>query len=225
MKKILYLIVIFSIAALLTVTLSKNVMAAGSPLQISPFHGNGNSPCGVFYSPTPYSFSYNGGTVWLSSLSNGTGNIYTDDKIGIQVTRPDATTATFSWDYGNGTSIIPTAPQDVTNLFKTGTNSVKVTMTDLHSPYCNSSEYWLVEKTSGGGTVPAKPNVLPRSTWHGENNGQVEQQKTPNHIVIHHARGTNDPGNIGTFSRELKYAVLLNPVDTIKKLFNPVAVL
>lgn len=57
MKKLLYLIVIFAIIAFVTVTLSKNVMAAGSPLQISPFHGDANSPCGVFYAPAPYSFS------------------------------------------------------------------------------------------------------------------------------------------------------------------------
>lgn len=57
MRKLLYLIVTFSITALVTVAFSKNVMAAGSPLQISPFHGDTNSPCGVFYTPPAYSFS------------------------------------------------------------------------------------------------------------------------------------------------------------------------
>ena len=224
MRKIFFSIVIFAITALVAVNIGKVAIAAGSPLQISPFHGDGNSPCGVFYTPPAYSFSYNGGTVWLSGLSNGTGNIYTDDKLDIEVTRPDGTKTTFSKNYGDGTTITPTIPQDVTNLFKSGTNSVKVTMTDLVAPVCNSSEYWLVETTNGGGSVPAKPNVLPRSTWHGENNGVVVTQ-TPNHIAIHHARGTNDPGNIGTYARELKAAIKLKPVDILKKLFNPASVL
>lgn len=57
MKKILYLIVIFAITALVAVNINKVAIAAGPPLQISPFHGDGNSPCGVFYTPPAYSFS------------------------------------------------------------------------------------------------------------------------------------------------------------------------
>lgn len=204
MKFKIYLSIFFLLVFCFITT--QYVSAVGSPLKISPLHGDANSPCGVFYSPTPYSFSYNGGTVWLSSLSNGTGNIYTDDKIDIQVTHSDSTTQTFSWNYGNGTTIVPTAPQDVTNLFKVGTNSVKVTMTDLYPPFCNSSEYWLIETTSGGGSLPAKPNILPRSTWHGDNSGVVVQQ-TANHIIIHHTATTNDPGGVGTRLRELNLAI------------------
>ncbi|MBU3979062.1 peptidoglycan recognition protein family protein [Patescibacteria group bacterium] len=214
MKKIFSLTTIISIIAIVFSAFIQNVKASTSPLQISPFHGNGNSPCGVFYAPTPYSFSYNGGTVWLSNLSNGTGNIYTDDKIDIEVTQPDGAKTIFSHDYGNGETIIPTAPQDVTNLFKTGTNSVKVTMTDLHAPYCNSSEYWLVETTNGGGTLPAKPNILPRSAWKGDNSGAINSQ-TANHIVIHHTATSNIPFGTGTLLRELWESIRLDPVKAV----------
>lgn len=223
-RKILSTIVVCLIFFLVAINFGNVVSAADTPLQISPFHTNGNSPCGVFYSPAPKSFTYSGGVVWLSSLQNGTGEIYTDDKLDIEVTRPDGTKATFSKDYGNGTTIVPTAPQNVTTLFKVGSNSVKVTMTDLRSPFCNSSEYWLVETTSGGGNLPAKPNILPRSTWHGDNSGAIISQ-TPKRIAIHHAAGTNDPGNIGTSLRELGLALKLKPLETIKKAFNAPAVL
>ncbi len=224
MKKILYILVIFSLITLAVTKFNNTTLAAGSPLKISPFHSNANSPCGVFYTPSPYSFTYNSETVWLSSLSNGTGNIYTDDKIDIEVTRPDGTKATFTKNYGNGSIITPTAPQNITTLFKSGNNNVKVTMTDTTAPVCNSSEYWLVETTSGGGTTPAKPHVLPRSTWHGDSSGATISQ-TPKRIAIHHTAGTNDPGNIGTLKKELELATKLKPSITLKKLFNPLNVL
>lgn len=224
MRRILHIFVIFLLTIFLIGCVNSKVLSAGSPLQISPFHANGNSPCGTFYSPSPYTFSYSGGTVWLSALSNGTGNIYTDDQINIQITRPDGTTTTFTKNYGNGNTIVPTAPQDVTNLFQTGNNTVKVTMTDLQGPYCNSSEYWLVATTNGGGNVPAKPEVLPRSAWHGDNSGVIVQQNA-NHIVIHHTATSNDPGGVGTSLRELNLAIHLDPLGTVKNLFNPINVL
>ncbi len=225
MKKITYFLVVFLLTILFIPSNSKVANAAGSPLQISPLHTNGNSPCNVFYSPSPYSFTYNGGSVKLSSQSDGTGNIYTDDKIDIQVTRPDNTTATFSKNYGNGNLIVPTTPQDITALFKTGTNSVKVTMTDLFAPYCNSSSYWIVETSGGGGgSGPSKPIVLPRSNWHGDDSG-VDKGQTPNHIVIHHTASTNDPGSVGTLAREIQLALKFDALGTIGKAFNPVSIL
>lgn len=154
----------------------------------------------------------------LSANSNGSGSLYTDDKIDIEVTRTDGTKATFSKDYGNGSLIIPTTPQNVTSLFRAGNNSVKVTMTDTRLPYCNSSEYWLVE-SGGGGSAPAKPNIKPRSDWKGENNG-VNDPQTADHIVIHHTKGTNNPGGDGTYARELQLAWKHGSLG-VQTLFNP----
>ncbi len=224
MKNIINAVIIFSIISLVAFINIHSASADGSPLQISPSHSSVSCSLSVFYNPATYSFDYNGATVTLAGAFDGTGDVYTDDQVNIEVTHPDSTKSTFNQDYGSTGTIVQTTPQDVTDLFKTGTNSVKITMTNLKTPDCGSSAYWLVETTSGGGTIPAKPNILPRSTWHGENNGQIEQQ-TPNHIVIHHTRTTNDPGNYGTRARELKLAWEIDKIGTVQNRFNPVNIL
>ena len=223
MKKIIYPLVIFVIIILVALNPKSHAQAAGSPLQISPSHSSVSCSLSVFYGPATYSFSYNGGTVTLSGITDGTGNIYTDDKVDIEVTHPDGSNSSFSQDYGSTGTIVQTSPQNVTSLFITGTNSVKITMTNLRTPDCGSSAYWLVEATGGGGG-PTKPNILPRSGWHGDNSGVIDAQ-TPKRIAIHHTSGTNDPGNLGTFKKELKLAVKLKPGNTLKKIFNPMNIL
>lgn len=161
----------------------------------------------------------------MSGLSDGNGNVYTDDKLDIQVTRPDGTTVSYSKNYGNGQAITPTVPQNLTSRFQTGDNQVTVLMTDIIGPVCNSSAYWLVETTgSGGGSGAPKPNILPRSTWHGDSSGVIQQQ-TVNHIVVHHTRTSNDPGGYGTMARELWYSFLLQPVLVFNGVFSPPTIL
>lgn len=223
MKKAVYSLVIFVITFLVALNPKSIAKADGSPLLISLAHTSASCVNGEFYSPASYPFSYNGGTVTLSSASDGSGSIYTDDAIDIQVTHPDGSKSTFSQDYGSTGTIVTTTPQNVKSLFVTGTNTVKVTMTNIRAPYCGSSAYWLVETTEGGGG-PVKPNILPRSNWHGDNNGLIESQ-TPKRIAVHHTSGTNNPGNIGTFKKELKLATKLKPSITFKKIFNPLNVL
>ncbi len=200
MKKYNFLLLSFIATAFFLAGSIRVVQAVSSPLQISPFHGNGNSPCNVFYTSQSYQFTYNGngGKVWLSGKSDGNGEIYTDDKIDIVITHADTTTSTFTKNYGNGQGIVPTAAQDITSYFRVGVNTVKVTMTDLAGPYCNSSEYWLFETTGGPPPPPAKPPILARSTWHGDGLG----------------------GTIGSYLRELRLATTLNPLIAIGTRFN-----
>lgn len=200
----------------------QSVSAAGSPLQISPLNGNSNYPCGIFYNAT-HTFTYNGGTVWLSSMFTGNGDIYTDDKIDIIVTRSDNTTQTYSRNYGNGFTIVPTVPQNVTYLFKPGDNTVNVKMTDLNAPICNSSQYWLVENSSGGGGNSApRPTILSRSSWNGGTSSEPIVSHSPNRVAIHHTNTSNDPGNLGTYARELLIAARVMPYNFI---FNPTSLL
>lgn len=210
MKKAVYSLVIFVITLLVALIPKSIAHADSSALQISPSHNSVSCSLSVFYGPATYSFDYNGGTVTLAGASDGARDIYTDDQVNIEVTHPDSTKSTFNQDYGSTGTIVQTTPQDITDLFKTGTNSVKITMTNLRTPDCGSSAYWLVETTSGGGTIPAKPNILPRSTWKGDNNGTVISQ-SPNRIVIHHTATSNIPGGTGTYLRELKNGILLDP--------------
>lgn len=56
-----------------------------------------------------------------------------DDEIIVEVTRPDGSTASFSHDFSancGGVGIIPAGPFDITSLFATGTNLVKVRFRD-----------------------------------------------------------------------------------------------
>lgn len=212
-NKIFFFITIFSIIVLATVTFSNKSYAASSPLQIAPAKPNASCAVGLFSEISNIKFDYNGGTVKLSSASNGTGNIYTDDKVDIEVTHPDSTKSTFSQDYGSTGTIVQTSPQTVTNLFKTGINTVKITQTNLRTPQCGASAYWLVE-TAGGGGGTTKPNILPRSAWKGDDSGSVTQQ-TPNRIVIHHTATSNIPGGTGTYLRELRNAILTDPVGVL----------
>jgi hypothetical protein len=223
MRKILQVIIFLAISALMLFSYKNVAKAASSPFQISISYPNLNCFTGVFYGPTNYTFDYSGGTVTLASASDGTGNIYTDDQIDIEITHPDTTKSTFSQDYGSTGIIVQTVPQIVTSLFKTGANNVKITLTNLRTPQCGSSAYWLVESAGGGGG-PTKPNILPRSGWHGDNSG-ANLPQTPVRIAIHHTSGTNDPGNIGTRLKELELAAKLQPSITLKKIFNPLNVL
>lgn len=219
MKKIFFSSVLFLLILIIVLGVNQHVMAAGSPLQISIAHPSVNCSTGVFYGISTYTFDYNGGTVTLANASDGTGDIYTDDQIDIEVTHPDTTKSTFSQDYGSTGTIVQTTPQNVTNLFITGANTVKIKMTNVRAPQCGSSAYWLVENAGGGGGA-TKPNILPRNTWHGDNNGVITSQ-TANHIVIHHTQGTNAPGNIGTFIREFSLAKAVDPAGTNNRLFIP----
>lgn len=177
---------------------------ADPPLQISEQHFDAQSPCGTFYSSQEYTFNYGGGEVYLSGNPQGDLSVYTDDVISIQITRPDQTTDIYTQNYGNGSQIVPTPPVNLTNFFQIGENKVVVTMEDLFGPFCNSSEYWLVEYGQGQQppSPPDKPNILPRNVWGGPDEGEFETNN-PKYLVVHHAESPNYEEIIGTELDEL----------------------
>lgn len=85
------------------------------------------------------------GTITISSLSNGTGNVVVDDKCEIKING----TLIYSHDYSNGNSgvITPIAPVDITNLIPPQLRGVIVTMSidyiDLHPNSKRGSDYWV----------------------------------------------------------------------------------
>lgn len=99
----------------------------------------------VFFDRT-VDFDYTAGTVVLSSESDGSGEIFVDDEIIVDVTRPDTTTVTFNHDYSGGCSgqITHTAPADVTSLFQPGTNHVRVRFKNTCGANASADSLWLV---------------------------------------------------------------------------------
>lgn len=99
----------------------------------------------VFYAKT-LEFRYFGGTVTLAANANGTGNIWVDDQLTLQVKQPDGVVRTYRHDFSNGcqgyVSSLP--PFSLTSYFGMGTNSVYVEFKDLCGAYKESSSMYLV---------------------------------------------------------------------------------
>jgi len=89
---------------------------------------------------------YDGGSVTLSSNSDGTGNIVADDVVQVRVKRPNGTVATFTHDFSNGCSgtITPIAPANITSLFQTGINSVTAVLRDKCGASESAGPFWVV---------------------------------------------------------------------------------
>ncbi|MEO9570209.1 MAG: LodA/GoxA family CTQ-dependent oxidase [Polaribacter sp.] len=84
------------------------------------------------------------GTITLSSLKDGTGNIVVDDKCVIKIND----TVVFSKDYSNGGSgvITPTAPIDITSLvnsFRGTIVTISIEYIDLYPGAKRGSDYWI----------------------------------------------------------------------------------
>ncbi len=100
-------------------------------------------------------FHYRGGRVSLAANPDGTGEVYTDDKIEVRVTPLGdviqgkvGRTKTFAFDYSKGNSgrIWNQQPQGITDLFATGPGDylVSLKLIDLYHNSYGSSGYYLV---------------------------------------------------------------------------------
>ena len=105
---------------------------------------------GEVFFDTTFPVTYTGGTAVLSSNADGTGYVSVDDGIVVTVTRPDTTIATFDFDYSHGGCYELTGepPHDITSLFQTGTNEVRVQFVDICGGFHGSGPYWLVQSSA-----------------------------------------------------------------------------
>ena len=84
-----------------------------------------------------------GEQVLLSGSPEGSGFV-ADDRLEVSV---QPTNATRTWDFRNPerTQIVPIeTPQEMTDLFQTGSNLVSLSVKDLMGPVYSSSDYWLL---------------------------------------------------------------------------------
>lgn len=101
---------------------------------------------GVVFFDTSFSVPYRDGPARLSANPDGTGNVVVDDELIVTVTRPDASVATFTFDYSRGCRgfISPAAPHDIASLFRPGTNQVRVQFRDRCGRSASAGSLWLV---------------------------------------------------------------------------------
>lgn len=128
---------------------SKPVEAATSFIQLAPIvdsqldgfaQGTPISPPVVFYDNT-LSFDYQGGRLSVSTCPEGTCTIVADDALTLTVTRPDATQAFRDFPFYT----IDWPPEDVTSMFQTGNNTIRVQLSDRMGPrYGSPRPFYLV---------------------------------------------------------------------------------
>lgn len=114
----------------------------------------------VFFDRT-VPFAYTSGRVLLAGSADGTAGQYVDDVLRLTVTRPDGSTASYVHDYSHGCQgfISVDPPEDVTGLFRPGTNSVQVVLQDQCGVVVGSSEHYLVAVNEGPTATPQSVTV------------------------------------------------------------------
>lgn len=139
-----------STVAWITVAVLSGALAFGSTMLHASVRVTDGVPAlgvetGAIFFDVSFGVSYLDGPVLLAAQSDGQGAVWTDDEIIVTVTRPDETTATFSYDYSTACARTqPTAPQDVSHLFRPGSNLVRVQLRDRCGVSASAGPYWLV---------------------------------------------------------------------------------
>ncbi len=92
-----------------------------------------------------FKVQYSGGKVVVSSTELGDGSIFVDDVLDIKVIRPDGTEKYRLVDFSRDCLATgPDDPQDITDLFLSGKNTVEFTLFDACGGSVASSALWLV---------------------------------------------------------------------------------
>jgi hypothetical protein len=91
-----------------------------------------STPGNVFYTGSPKTVDYEGGTVTISGDPPPGGSFAIDDKMLLKVTRPDKSTQTWEHTFNDDCfANLTLEPQDVTSLFQEGVNVVEITLSDV----------------------------------------------------------------------------------------------
>ncbi|MBI4037413.1 alpha/beta hydrolase, partial [Candidatus Daviesbacteria bacterium] len=121
------------------------VNAANIPHNITPAIPVTPSSTGATFFTTNLTVNYQSGNIILSSQPNGTGNVQVDDGLDITVTRPDGTTISATKTYhSNCMYLVPSSPQDFTNLFLPGENKISIRLYDICGGDTSSTPLYLV---------------------------------------------------------------------------------
>jgi hypothetical protein len=99
---------------------------------------------------TTFEVDYLDGTVVLAAYADGTGQMYIDDFIYIDITHPDGTVTHYQRSAGF-------SPVDLTSYFKVGTNTVHIRLVDTVN-LGRASSFWLINLPPNPLPFPVKIN-------------------------------------------------------------------
>lgn len=97
---------------------------------------------------TSLTVDYGAGRIILAGNMQGTGRMYVDDNLYMDITRPDGTTVRYTHFYDRNFS-----PVDLTHYFQVGSNKIDVRIENTGGPG-EASAYWLVNLESTPVTLP-----------------------------------------------------------------------
>jgi len=103
----------------------------------------------------------------LASSPDGRGDLRVDDQIELAVTRADSSTDTWQHDFGDPRTggITAEPPHDVSTLFATGSNRVRLILRDTRPSVYSSRPVWLIVSRLPSPTyTPVLPTALPSVT-------------------------------------------------------------
>lgn len=83
-------------------------------------------------------------TITLAGSADGFTEMLVDDQIQMDVTHADASTSTFTHDFGSTLFLVPAGPFDVTSYFEAGANTMRIRLSDQHGQEIESNPIWLV---------------------------------------------------------------------------------
>ncbi len=134
---------------------------------------SGRSPYAPWiYHTKEVAINYRNGQVILAGTPDGLGNVWADDAVRITVTRPDNTVQTYEHVYGYPKYfgyVESTEPVNLTDMFQTGLNKVRIELLD-NLPCCwGSSAYYLV---GTGFSIPPALDLPIAYSTHDQNTPQ-----------------------------------------------------
>lgn len=101
-------------------------------------------------------FAWDGiGTILLSETSSGSGAVLVDDRVILDITHEDGSTATYTYTFGDGETINPAGPLDVTAYFEAGLNQIRVRFVDVFGGVIRARAMWLavIDGSTAGDTL------------------------------------------------------------------------
>lgn len=131
-----------------------HTITTGIPASAPPFRG------ATFFT-ADLTINYQTGNIFLSLNPDGTGDTLVDDAIEITVTQPNSAVRQFTNSYQIECVILkPLQPKDITNLFITGENKVRVRLYDVCGVNTFSSSLYLVNKNAPEPPTSKTPLIL-----------------------------------------------------------------
>ena len=133
------------------------------PVHVAPWLPLRPAQGGETFYTVSFLLNYTGGPVTLAGDAGGTRLTSVDDQMIMKVTHPDGTISTYQDK--EFAEILP--PMDVSHYFRSGLNTVEVTLRDVCGDVMSSTDLWLTAKAPAPARLPLllHEGVIPETAW------------------------------------------------------------